>query len=1011
MTDGLIDLVSKLNDLDSLRDLFSELNFDFKDEPVNKDGWSQEDRDIVSIARVIASKDDYKIHYIQTNTDSVRKWKSVSTKIIKSNLGHCMVCSHNPSGFKWIFSTLSKQFSKSFKETRHIPIDIRVDTGVPRSFVDFLKQIRLGKNPTTVSIIDQMSRAFDNFAIEIHDELTLNVFSALKTLSEGIINDKSNNLLTNISTLEEIRMPIFTLLYRIMFVLYAEDRAIFPDDEFYHKNFSIKWIKSNWILDEDKRIRKYQVQNRLNKLFRLIEVGSEELGYKRQEFSMRPYYGRLFDRKIHPDLEKWRIPNKNLLEALELLTRTSDKDGNSFFLDYAALETRHLGAIYERLLEFHLTIKNGIVMDHSNSRDRKSTGSYYTPKYIVDYMVEHSIGPLIDNIIASTDSRVKQIDDILELNIVDPAMGSGHFLVGATNYIASRILDIEYEDENDIPEQAIVERKRDVVRRCIYGVDLNPLAVDLAQVSLWLETLSSTKPLTFLNAHLKTGNSLIGATIDKILDKQTTLLESTKTRIKFKKTVKDFIMLEQLEDDTASAVKTKIEKYENMQSKGTIYHDLKLLLDAKLAKSFDIDVPPLGDYLEKVGTNSFMSILENWKEIENISQEYSFFHWDLEFLGIFYDSDGNKKINPGFDAVIGNPPYGAELRSHEKNYFKKKYFQVNSTDTAQLLISLAGTLLTKDGNNGFIVPKALLFASNWKKTRQSILDNIAILMDCGKVWKEVNLEQIIYLYKNNSNEGSYISGHRLLDKLLENTIINKELCRQFGLFLSGLKQNEINLGDKIYKKSEKLKTYTSNNRGYPFQRQLQKTGIHKVICGKQIQRWYLRNEIKGYLPESVSDIEKLFVQKNSILVQNLVAHIEHPVPHIKITATIPRHQDIIILDTINQITTKDVDPFYILGLLNSKLVNWYTYRFIFGMAIRTMHFDSPVTDRIPIIIGNEKRVVKYVQDIIKLSPSKTQKLTSVMRSKENKLNHLFYDIFNLSNDEIEIIEKTTFSSL
>ena len=177
-------LAYRLKDLSTLRNLFSELNFDFADKPVNKDNWNDEQKNIVQEAKIIATKDDYKIYYIQTNTDSLKEWKGVSSKIIKDNNGLCMICSHNPSGFKWIFSSLSKEFSSSFTETRHIPIDIRPDSGAPKTFVDFLEKIKVSSADNSASILAKMSHAFDTFAIEIHNELTVNVFEALKTISE-----------------------------------------------------------------------------------------------------------------------------------------------------------------------------------------------------------------------------------------------------------------------------------------------------------------------------------------------------------------------------------------------------------------------------------------------------------------------------------------------------------------------------------------------------------------------------------------------------------------------------------------------------------------------------------------------------------------------------------------------------------------------------------------------------------------------------------------------------------
>ena len=762
--------------MNSLRDLFSELNFDFEDKPVNKDNWNDEQKQMVLEARVIAKKKDYKIYYIQTDTDSLKQWKGISSKIIKDNQGFCMVCSHNPGGFKWVFSSLSKEFSKSFSETRHVPIDIKPNVGVPKTFVDFLEGIRIGKDSAAISIISQISSAFDTFAIQIHDELTVNVFEALKILAEGIISDKSNNLTLNEQVLTDIREPTFILLYRIMFVLYAEDRSIFPEEKFYYDNFSLKWIKNNWILKSDHSVEEYMVQKRIQKLFRLIEIGSEELDYKPEEFFMRSYYGRLFDRKIHSKLERWNIPNKNLLDAIGLLTRTCDKKGNYFFLDYAALETRHLGAIYEHLLEYHLTVKDGKVDDLPNPKERKSTGSYYTPQYIVDYIVENTVGPLIDNIIKKTDDPSEQIDNILDLNVLDPAMGSGHFLVGATNYIAKRICQIEYGE--DVTEQAFVERKRDVARRCVYGVDINPLAVDLANVSLWLETLSSEKPLSFLSAHLKSGNSLIGSSINDILEKQTTLIESARGRTQFKKIVRDFIMLETLDDDTAQTVKAKTVKYTNMQEKGTTHYKLRVMLDAKVAKLFGIDVPPIGDFVHKIGEDSLDFYSDKrWQEVKEVSMKHLFFHWDLEFLDIFYDPDGKRKINPGFDAIVGNPPYVRQekLTSQYKSYIYTFTQKISSKlDLSGYFYFRSIQYLKNNAIVGFISSETWMTTSYGHLIQELFLDNEIqiILKPTFKVFKDADTTPSIFIVKKKNEIKNSFNKVRLIIANNEFDIIN-----------------------------------------------------------------------------------------------------------------------------------------------------------------------------------------------------------------------------------------------
>jgi len=501
----------RLKNVNTLRQLFHELNYEIIVEPIDKQTWSDSQKEIVVNAEIIAKKERFKVYFLEINSNSVQVIRGIAGKIISANSGFCIVISKN-SETGWTFSCLSKEFSKSFSETRHFPIEIKASIGISSSFVDFLEKID-AQSQNTISLRNKISNAFDSFAVELHDELTINVYEALKILSEGIINEPENNLALSNETLEKIREPIFILLYRIIFILYAEDREIFSNSDIFYEKFSIKWIKFNWLSSNQNKLQNYEVQERLKNLFRLIEVGSEDLGFDPSEFSMRSYYGRLFDRHIHYQLEKWKISNETFLQAISFLTRTRDKKGNYFFLDYSTLETRHLGSIYEHLLEFHLSVKGAETVELPTLTERKESGSYYTPQIIVDYIVEHILEPIIKKILDENHIKDEQIEKILSLKILDPAMGSGHFLVGVIEYLAKRLCEIEY---GEIKEKQFIERKRDVVRHCIYGVDKNSLAVDLTRLSLWLETLLSDKPLSFLSAHLKTGNSLLGTNIEEI---------------------------------------------------------------------------------------------------------------------------------------------------------------------------------------------------------------------------------------------------------------------------------------------------------------------------------------------------------------------------------------------------------------------------------------------------------------------------------------------------------------
>jgi len=347
------------------------------------------------------------------------------------------------------------------------------------------------------------------------------------------------------------------------------------------------------------------------------------------------------------------------------------------------------------------------------------------------------------------------------------------------------------------------------------------------------------------------------------------------------------------------------------------------------------------------------------------------------------------------------------------------------------------------------------------------------IIDVGKVWKDVKLEQSIYIIAKGCLENFYFNGVRNGELFTIDRKIDKEYVKRFGFFVSNVSKEELSLGEKIFRSSQRLNEYILNSRGSIYQKLVDETGNVSVMGGKQIQRYHI-NGIYGRIHEQNIKEKKAHVTVNSILVQRLVAHVSNPVDHIKITATIPKKDNFIIIDTINQLKIKDnsISPYYVLGLLNSKIINWYAYSYIFGKAIRTMQFDNPVTDRIPIIVDNEKDVIKNVKFLLneneksnnlrnnhkktlmemlsvkeidgrilnvhKLEFKEFSKLITKISKKrlsikeismwieyfdeekikaveiiskidkiKNELNILFYDIFKLTKEEIDLIECST----
>ena len=1046
-------LAYRLRDLNTLRNLFSELNFDFADKPVNKDNWNDEQKRLVREAKIIASKDDYQIYYIQTNTDSLKEWKGVSSKIIKDNNGLCMICSHNPSGIKWVFSSLSKDFTKSFSETRHVPIDIDPDKEVPSTFVEFLEKIKVEKNSTSTSIASQISDAFDSFAVKIHNELTVNVFEALKVLSEGIIGDKNNNLALTDDTLRKIREPIFILLYRIIFILYAEDRGIFSlDKKIYQDEFSLKWIKEKWLLKSvnTKQLAEYDVDKRLKKLFRLIEIGSEELGYSKEEFFMRSYYGRIFDRKIYHKLEEWKISNSHFLEVLNLVTRTRDKKGNNFFLDYSALDTRQLGWIYEHLLEFHLCVKNKKIVPKPHPEERKITGSYYTPEWIVNIIVESVFEPVIDRIVKESKPDLV-IEKILSLKILDPAMGSGHFLVAATNYLATKICEIE----GNLNEQNLVEKKRDVVRRCIYGVDLNPLAVDLAKLSLWLETLSSMKPLTFLSSHLKQGNSLIGDSLESVFERQETLFENT-SREKLRKSVKDFIGFELLEDDTPSAVKAKTEKFQKIQSSGSFHNQMRGILDHKLSEEFGIKLEPWKDLRSKIGVEGMDFYLEkSGTSVSELRNKHGFFHWDLEFLEVFYNQDGIKKENSGFDIIIGNPPYitTRKIPKEERDIFWQKYddFLKDEMNTFTLFFAKTSELIQKNGIWGYITPSGWYTNNPYEKLRkwfftQNTIKKIVDFPYKGFPFTDASLETSIIIADKSISDGNNLiqifhgdkevlkKVKRISDELLINKIKQKSILDvpKYKLFigqteltqkLTKIKSKfgdviEIHNPSSLDRRTRYPKTNKQYNKCVFDEDEIRNDSKLKKICkpcllGEDIQRFFCINVNRfTNIKWKENGIEKQ-LNANTLQWMNQVKIVGQ-----RITGQTYRRmifsidlEGRITMPSANIVLLKDYELvgdeerlkmlYYLQAVLNSKLINYF-YAKRYGEANTNVPGD--VIEELPLILQTDKLWEKSKKLSNLYAKNNNKDLTKKI---ESEIDSEIYGMYGLEKSEIEEVENNT----
>ena len=406
--------------------------------------------------------------------------------------------------------------------------------------------------------------------------------------------------------------------------------------------------------------------------------------------------------------------------------------------------------------------------------------------------------------------------------------------------------------------------------------------------------------------------------------------------------------------------------------------------------------------------------------IEETQYKINCFDWEEEFKSIF-------KVG-GFDVVIGNPPYGAELSEIERNYLEKK-FSLSNTNTAALFLGVLKNFLKDNCRGGYIIPKSFIYASNWESSRDLMIDDLFELVDCGKVWKEVKLEQVITLFEKGLKNDSYITSIREDKEIKRIGDINKNTYKEFGFYLNAVSNDELNIAYKMNVSKKYINDYCINKLEGSYQGNLideEKKDTLKVLGGKHINRYYYPNIIKGYLEKKYIVNNKGLIKNNSILVQNIVAHIMNPTPHIKIIAMpssiLDNKDEYILLNTVNQLENiSNLDTKFILAILNSKLISWYVYIFIFGLAIRTMHFDNPVTSRIPmpsvdLTKKSDKEVhdklVKLVDSIIAINkklvgennPNTKEILERQVRALDGEIDRLVYGLYGLSDNEIRIIE-------
>ncbi|OHA58511.1 MAG: hypothetical protein A2571_01920 [Candidatus Vogelbacteria bacterium RIFOXYD1_FULL_44_32] len=700
-----------------------------------------------------------------------------------------------------------------------------------------------------------------------------------------------------------------------------------------------------------------------------------------------------------------------------------------------AVDPEMLGKVFENLLDI---------------KDRKSKGAFYTPREIVHYMCQQSLinyletetngevlkedietfinkGDFIienDKIALEREKNRKAkgakyedktyalllpesiraqadtFDKLLkEVKVADPAVGSGAFPLGMINEIvrARKVLNIY--NSSEISDYDL---KLHTISNSIHGVDIDPGAVEIAKLRLWLALVVEEKephPLPNLEHKIMQGNSLISEYEGiKLFDEN--IIEKRDS---------DEVM-----QNTLGLGKSGSElKMEDLQNKIELYVNESQRSKKQKLKQ---DIDNLKWELIEV-TLEEQKKVDKLVEIKKFRRKNirPFFIWRLEFSDVF-------KKKGGFDVVIGNPPYGFRdvLTKKEKEYFRKvEKIEFQSGDSAELFCKKSfDTLLKDNGILSFIIPKKCTYGDSWGGWRTNYFKkyDLHFVLDSGKAFDRVLLEQTAFgLAKKIQNaevQLSFLDSKK--DKIHHFSKSTKDsIFKENNTLQIYLEYFPRSIFEKIQRKSEP-NLFVSGDLGLGI-------GIdffsdeetpNKLLKGIDIDRWNIRGHRYLKNREKLNWKKAQGFLRPKVICQRLVAHIENPSPHIRINACFDS-EGIIITNTITAFKLNEmIEEKFWLAYLNSSLVNWYTYNFIYGRAIRGMDFYSFYIEQIPIpniSHDHQSRFVELVNQILDITKDNnydSKNVTAQQKFLEKQIDEMVMDLYELTQEEKEIVHKT-----
>jgi hypothetical protein len=588
-----------------------------------------------------------------------------------------------------------------------------------------------------------------------------------RSLRDGVLAASADVLRALVGTrrsvhdrpLQESFEQALTIVYRMLFLLFAEARALVPLwHPVYRRSYSIEALLAR----AEGPARAPGLWDALRAIARLAHAGCHA-----GDLRVTAFNGRLFSPARTPLAERRDLDDEAARTAvLAISTRLSADRVGRERIAYRDLGVEQLGAVYETLLDYEPRVgpaprgrPNAVAVTlETGSGVRKSTGTFYTPQPMAEYLVRRTLGPLV---------RHLSPDRILQLRIVDPAMGSGAFLVAACRYLADAYERALVEAggclAGDIGDAERVAIRRTIAERCLYGVDLNPMAVQLARLSLWLATLAGDRPLSFLDHRLQVGDSLLGAWLANLRQPpgarrrgpaDVPLFAEDAVASALRDALPVRFTLERDPNDTLAQVKAKERAFAAITAKDARLSRWKRVADLWCAAWFTSSetVAPssaFGSLTDAILTGRGElpphTTARYLDAAEATAASRRFFHWELEFPEAFFGADGQRLPRAGFDAVIGNPPWdmlradagGANTRARDRGALAPVLrftrdagiYTAQSSGHAnryQLFVERAVALARDGGRVGLLLPSGLATDHGSAPLRQLLFRRCAI---------------------------------------------------------------------------------------------------------------------------------------------------------------------------------------------------------------------------------------------------------------------------------------------